>query len=143
MFSHGIEASQQVVYTTGVTWEGNVQAFLDPNKVIQHCLVETGLAPVMSLYMEGKPLNVSPSVIGQLQHTWADYVGDANALFLIGVKPNIHDTHIWEPLANSKASLYFIGDEKALENWKETSRTFFTEFLGSKFNLAYPAMIRR
>jgi hypothetical protein len=143
MFSQSIQASQGVFYSTGVTWDGNVQAFLDPNKVIQHCLVETGLAPVMSLYMEGKILNVSPSVIKQLQQAWADRVSHANVLFLIGINPNVQDSHIWEPLAKSKAILYFIGDEKALENWKEARRAGFTEFLSDKFNIAYPSIVRR
>ncbi len=143
MFSQSVQVSQQVSYSPSVVWEGGVQAFLDSDKVIQHCLVETGLAPVMCLYMEGKVLNVSPSVIGQLQQTWADRVKNAKALFLVGVSPNVQDKHIWEPIAESKAELSYTGDSKALANWQKTYRTGTTFFLGDRFHIAYPSLLRR
>lgn len=143
MFAQNIQLSQQVAYSTGVVFEAGVQAFLDPNKVIQHCLAETGLAPVMCLYMEGKVLSVSPSNIKQLQQTWADRVNNAQAVFSIGVSPNSQDKHIWEPLGNADAPLYFVGDQLALENWQITSRTGSTNFLDNKFDIAYPSLLRR
>jgi hypothetical protein len=143
MFAQNIQVSQEVVYSTGIVWEGGVQAFLDPNIVIQHCLVETGLAPIMCLYMDGKVLSVSPSNIKQLQQTWADRVNNAEAVFSIGVSPNLQDKHIWEPLRDSNASLYFIGDQNALENWQKISRAGSTFFLDSKFDIAYPSLLRR
>ena len=122
MFSHGVLAGQDVFYGTGVVWEGGAQAFFDPNRVVEHCLVETGLAPIMSLYMEGKPLAVSPSVVRQIQDALTNDVLAASAVFVIGVRPVLADTHIWEPLATTNAHLYYVGDEYGFEEWRLAHR---------------------
>jgi hypothetical protein len=93
--------------------------------------------------MEGKVLSVSPSNIKQLQQTWADRVNNAQAVFSIGVSPNLQDKHIWEPLRNSDALLYFVGDQIALTNWQRTSHAGSTYFLDNKFDTAYPSLLRR
>jgi hypothetical protein len=143
MFSYGIPASQGISYGTGILWEGGVQAFLDTNQIIQHCLVQTALAPVMCLYMRGKPLSVSPSVIRKLQRDWIRQVEAASIIVCIGVRPLPEDTHIWEPLRATKARIYFIGDQGALESWCESSRRGFTEYVGDRFNTAYKNLMQR
>lgn len=143
MFSHGIQAGQGISYNTEVVWEGGVQAFLDTNQVIQHCLVETALAPIMCLYMRGKVLSVSPSAIHQLQKEWIKKVEIASAIVCIGVRPLPEDTHIWEPLGATNATLYFVGDKEALESWDESSRQGHTEYLGNRFNTAYTYLMQR
>jgi hypothetical protein len=143
MFSHSVQVSQGVYYGTGVVWEGGIQAFLDSNSVIQHCLVETGLAPVMCLYMHGKLLNVSPAAVRQLQQEWVKTVIDGTAIVCIGVRPLPEDTHIWDHLATSPAPLYFIGDQQALDAWQQISRVGSTEYLGPRFNTAYQSLIER
>jgi len=143
MFSHGVQAGQGVSYGTGVVWEGGAQAFLDPNLVIQHCLIETGLAPVMCLYMKGKLLNVSPSVILELQRKWREKVETAEVVVCVGVCPLLEDTHIWEPLSTVKGLLCFIGNGKALNDWRQKFRAGKTVNLGCRFNEAYMNLIRR
>jgi hypothetical protein len=61
MFSIGLQAGQGIGYGTGISFEGGIQAMPSKDDVIRHCLCETGLAPVMNLYMKGKPLSVSRS----------------------------------------------------------------------------------
>jgi hypothetical protein len=143
MFSHSVRAGPGVSYGTGVAWEGGVEAFLDANRVIEHCLIETALAPIMCLYMQGKPLNVSPTAIRQLQDKWKTKVNNAAAVVCIGVRPLLQDTHIWEPLAATPAPLLFVGDEKSLDEWQKIHRGGATEFLGSKFNEAYIPIVER
>lgn len=143
MFAHGVTAGPGVSYGTGVTWEGGIQAFLDSNRVVEHCLVESGLAPVMCLYMRGKPLNVSPSVIRQLQGMWETKIRNAAAVVCIGVRPLIEDAHIWEPLAAATAPLLFVGDEASLRSWSAGRRKSPTEYLGSTFRNAYPLILER
>jgi hypothetical protein len=144
MFAHGIQAGQGVLYGTGVTWEGGAQAFFDSNRVAEHCLVETGLAPMMSLYMQGKPLNVSPSVIKQVQKAWADGVSTAKAVFVVGVRPLPTDDHVWAPLAETPASLYFVGDTGAFSEWVAAARDGRPSFqLGTRFNESYFDLLDR
>lgn len=144
MFAQSVQASQGVLYGTGVTWEGGAQAFFDSNRVVEHCLVETGLAPMMSLYMEGKPLNVSPSVVRQVQDAWSEHVAAARAIFVVGVMPVVSDTHIWAPLADTRAPLYFVGDGNAFQKWTQSQRPDVSSFyLGSRFAESYADLITR
>jgi hypothetical protein len=143
MFSHGVQAGPGISYGTGVIFEGGIEAFLDSNLVIQRCLVETALAPVMCLYMQGKPLSVSPAVIQDQQKRWARKVSTAAIVVTIGVRPSTGDDHIWKPLASTGAQLYFIGESTALDNWSAANRTGPTEYLGGKFNEAYLGLLRK
>jgi len=129
IFSHGVQAGPGIAYGTGVVWEGGIEAFLDSNLVIQRCLVETALAPVMCLYMHGKPLSVSPAAIHGQQKAWAERVDAASVVVSIGVRPLTGDDHIWKPLASTSAQLYFIGDSTVLDQWSKPNRTGATEHL--------------
>jgi hypothetical protein len=143
-FSADLHFSQDVSYGTGVVIEGGVRAFLDIGEVIGHCLAGTGLAPVMSLYMEGKPVGVCPSMIKQIQGFWKNAVESARMLFLIGVHPNIADAHIWEPLAHATGHIAVIGDQSALMTWAKSYRTGGgVEFLGARFLEGYPRLLER
>ncbi|MDH5184338.1 MAG: hypothetical protein OEX12_10650 [Gammaproteobacteria bacterium] len=143
MFSHGVQAGQGVSYGTGVTFEGGVEAFLDSDRVIQKCLVETGLAPVMCLYMEGKILNVSPSIIKSLQDSWAERVLSASSVFCIGVRPMLGDSHIWDPISQTDASVYFVGNQSEIGEWIENNRVGTSTYLGNRFNTAYSSIRER
>jgi hypothetical protein len=143
MFSQGLQAGPDVSYGTDVVWEGGAQAFFDPNRVIEHCLVETGLAPVMSLYMEGKPLAVSPGVIRQIQEGLAEEILAAGAVFVVGVRPVLADKHIWDPLAQTKAPIFYIGDQTVFERWANSCRYGrVSTFLGNSFSSAFQLLIR-
>ncbi|MCI0564090.1 MAG: hypothetical protein MN733_36910, partial [Nitrososphaera sp.] len=143
MFSHSVRASKGVTYTAGVVFEGGLEAFLDSNRVIEHCLIETGLAPAMALYMEGKPNQISPSVIKKLQTLWAESVMSATAVIGVGVRPWPVDKHIWDPLAKTSSPLWFIGDAKEFDAWANAVRVGPTLYLGSRFNEAYPKLLER
>ena len=143
MFSHGVQAGQDVSYGTGVTWEGGIEAFLDPGVVIQKCLVETGLSPVMCLYMKGKVLHVSPSAIQSLQKSWAERILAASAIFCVGVRPVEGDSHIWDPLSKTSANLYFVGNQTELIEWAGKHREGVSEHLGNRFGSAYSSICDR
>jgi hypothetical protein len=108
--------------------------------VIQHCLVETGLAPVMCLYMEGKPLNVSPSAIRHVQAQWTEVVTRARSIFCVGVRPLPEDDHIWAPLHRSEARLFFVGDQTAFDSWSE-GRIGPSTFIAARFGEGYHRII--
>lgn len=141
MFSHQVQASQGIMYGTGVIFEGGIEAFFDTNLVMEKCLVGTGLAPVMSLYMAGKPLAVSPSSIRELQELWRRELGRASAVVCVGVRPHPPDTHIWQPLAETPATVYFVGSEAEFRAWSSTARANRSAFLGPRFGPAYQAIL--
>lgn len=143
MFAKDVQATAGVYYGTGVTFEGGVQAFLDSNRIIEYCLAETALAPVMSLYMRGKPLNVSPTAIASILKLWTQQVLEARLIVVAGVRPWPDDTHIWGPLATTDAPLLFVGNAAEVGAWAGASRRGSTEVIGARVNESYDNLIGR
>lgn len=53
---------------------------------------------------------------------------------LIGVKPNVSDSHIWEALALTDATIVAIGNNEAYEEWaREHRRSKPTHVAGDRF----------
>lgn len=143
MFSHNVQVTRQVVFSAGVRFEGGIKAFFDIGTVIGKCLDDSGLPPVMNLYMKGKPLNISHSVIKTIQERWRDSVYNSEIIFCIGANPNPEDNHIWEPLSKCKAKLYYIGNEKSFSDWVKKNRKYESIYLSERFSTGYNHIIRR
>ena len=65
---------------------------------------EPALSPVLGLYSPDKPSMVAPAKLQNLRNTLAERIKRATALALIGLRPNLRDPHLWEPVAQSQAS---------------------------------------
>lgn len=143
MFIKDIQATPGVYYGTDVTFEGGIQAFLDSNRIIEHCLAETALAPVMSLYMRGKPLNISPTAIAAILTVWTQKLLEAQLVVVGGARPWPDDTHIWGPLATTDAPLLFVGNAAEVGAWAKASRCGPTEVIGARVNECYDKLMRR
>lgn len=143
MFAREIAVSQDVLYGTGVTFEGGVQAFLDSSRVIEHALAETGLAPVMCLYMRGKPLNISPSALSVIQAAWQRQVQAAKAVLVVGVRPWPEDEHVWGPLSSTSANLDFVCDENEVRAWAAAGGRQGFSVLGARFSDSYDRILER
>ncbi|MGD9108466.1 MAG: hypothetical protein PVI75_04775 [Gammaproteobacteria bacterium] len=141
MFAGNINASQGVYYSANCVFEGGIAFSLNPNVVIEHFLVKTGLAPVMCLYMKNKPLSVSPAGINVIQKKWAEYVCNAKAVFIIGVAPNKEDIHIWNPIADSPGNIYYVGDLLAWNNWLKENQSKKAKYLGKTFDKAFKKIV--
>ncbi|MBW1613551.1 MAG: hypothetical protein JRJ57_06145 [Deltaproteobacteria bacterium] len=141
-FSKDIEAGAGVTFTKGVTFEGGLKAFLDTNEVIGKCIVNQGLYPSMCLFMKGKPVQIAPSIIMEQQKKWSDTVASARTVSCIGVNPLPEDSHIWEPIARTKAKLYFIGDKKAFDAWVQEFREGECIFIEPYFNTGFNKLIK-
>lgn len=135
-FSEGITASPGITYSTGVSFEAGLRALGSIEEVIHHCLVETALAPAMSLYMRGKPVAISPQTLATLQTWWAQAVYAAKNIVVIGVHPNAEDVHLWTALASTNANLFFVGDTEAVESWRKQYRSGPTKVIGTRFSSA-------
>ncbi|GAG27441.1 unnamed protein product [marine sediment metagenome] len=142
MFCKNIDVSQAVSYSGGVTVDGDVKPLMTIGAVVEQCFT-TGLAPVMCLYMRGKPLNVSPSAVGEFQAKWKEAALHASVVVCIGVNPHAPDKHIWEPLTQTEAAIWFIGDEKEFRNWAGQRVTGTSEFLSPYFHTGYGDLERR
>jgi hypothetical protein len=142
MFSKDVTASQGVSYGVGVTFEGGIQAFLDSSRVIEHSLAETGLAPVMCLYMKGKSTSVSPSAMKTVQNIWSNQIAKARAVFVVRTRPWPDDQHVWGPLADTSADVFLVGDPSEGSRWARRDRKGRTETIGAHFSESYATLLQ-
>jgi len=76
--------------------------------------------PVLGLYSPDKPSIVAPGKLQDLRNTLAERINRATALVLIGLRPNPRDPHLWEPVAQSRASkIAYVGGEPDYEALKK------------------------
>jgi len=137
MFCKNVKMTRGASYSRGVVIEGGLQAFLDVGTVVENCVGDSALSPAMCLYMKGKPLQISPSVITRLQKRWEELIFKPSKIFLIGVTPLTEDYHIWDPLKETDSPLYIIGRKDIYEQWANKYRKENFEFLSQRFNTGF------
>jgi hypothetical protein len=131
----GIEGGKGISYSSGAVFNGGIKASFDSSEVIENFLVKSGIAPVMSLYMEGKPVNVSPQILKDLQNTYQSRCSKAKTILIIGVKPIVEDKHIWDCMKESSANVYYVGSNTDFELFKELGIS--ANHLGEYFNTSF------
>jgi len=138
--SNNLQVSRGIQFSSGISFEGGLQV-IQPREVPMVFKGNTGLYPAMCLYAKDKPLAISPSQIKEAQKKWKGFIEKANQVFIIGVKPNIEDKHIWTPLAESKAHLYYVGLEEDFSNWTEKYRSNANTYLGSTWEESHDEIL--
>ena len=142
MLPQGISATRGIRFTRGVTFNTTVRVTLDLNEAAAYCLGDNALPPVMCLFMQGKPSQVSPGTIVAIQEAWHALVAKAKKVAIVGVHPNEEDAHLWDALGNTPADLFYIGDVKAFENWcARNRRNKPFEVIGTKFKEGFNQLV--
>jgi len=97
--------------------------------------------PVMSLYSFGRNSLVAGTRIQKIRNTWSGYVSRASLIVVIGVKPNCEDTHVWNPIKETKsANLFYIGSQEDFKIWASANSNF--KFLAEEFNDGFESLLR-
>lgn len=123
---------------SAVSWDGEAR-IADPIEA-RKFIEQSAFNPAMAVYMAGKPVNSHPALIREFQTRWAEKVGSARKVGIIGVAPNPADSHIWDPLANTQADVVAIGDRTAIQDWTGSSRAGRkTVVIGERFADSLPA----
>ena len=102
----------------------------------RRCADGNSIAPVMAIYCEGKTVKVCPAEIKRLQCLWLSTVADATHVFISGVRVHVTDTHVWQPLAETKAQVTYFGflsDKPEFDAWKATSKKQNAYFMEANF----------
>lgn len=70
-----------------------------------------GLAvpPVMSVYMPEKPTQTVSRFLTQVRQQWADWVKEVAVVALIGVRPNLIESYVWQPVLDCQAEVWYVG----------------------------------
>ncbi len=117
----GADVTRSVSFGHRASFGGNIE-FVNPVDVSTIYRSNTALYPSMCLYAKDKPLAIAPDVIKNFQNEWSEKVRIAEKIFVIGVRPIVDDKHIWQPIAASTGTLYFVGDKPEYENWISANR---------------------
>lgn len=119
----GLEATRGIKYSgSGVIFGGSIEP-IDPGKVKAFYSGNTALYPAMSLYVEDKPISMSPRPIEEAQARWNKHILNCDKVLVIGVRPYPKDHHIWDCLAKTSAELAVVGDKNAFKTWAADSRS--------------------
>ncbi|MCX7637784.1 MAG: hypothetical protein N2044_08075 [Cyclobacteriaceae bacterium] len=118
----GMEATRGISFGHGVSFGGGIE-YLDPADVPKVYRGNTALYPSMCLYVKDKPLAIAPGVIKTFQEEWSEKVRTAEKIFVIGVRPMADDKHIWQPIADSTGSLFFLGNKTEYDTWTSANRS--------------------
>jgi hypothetical protein len=136
VFTGGTFEGIQTIYS------GPVRA-VSPSEAIAYCRSSASFAPCMALYVRGKDVIVAPEFIAHQQHAWATAVERAARIYVVGVRVNADDRHVWEPLARARAPLFYVGPEKdTFLSWAAAVRRRRVAHLASDFSEAVPEIIR-
>lgn len=113
----GIQLINVSMVHAGSYYEGP----LEPRRLdeLDH-LYDSGysMPPAISLYAPGKKTPVAQGWVDGCRQEWRAVALSAHAIAVIGVRPNWDDAHIWQPIIESRAHVWYIGgvvDYEALQ----------------------------
>lgn len=113
---------------------GKIKSISKPGDAIKRFKGDHPFPPVICLYTKQKPAPIGENFFSHLHEQWKKLVLNARQIFIIGAKPNTTDKHIWEPLSDTLAEIYYIGNEKSCTEWSiRTNRKKRTHIIGDRF----------
>lgn len=139
----GIRVSRSAVrFTSAVTFP-SMKVLSTQDEVRRWMLdPDNGLPPAMCLYMKEKPIQAGGAVIAAMQQSWRDAIAQAGKVVIIGVRPNPHDVHLWDAIADTPATVCYVGDAATFTEWSSKHRGGRrTEVLGDRFHSALESII--
>lgn len=109
------------------------------SEVSKFCSEEDSIAPAIAMYVKGKAVKFCPKYVIRHQKFWEESVFKAKRIFVIGLRVNPEDAHIWQVLASSKAQLLYVGfEQEDFENWTKQNRRKNAHWIAKTFQEALP-----
>lgn len=114
-----------------------------PREVLEFCRTEDSIAPSIALYAQGKQVLYCGRFVREIQEAWRGQVAKAHRIFVIGVRPNRADTHVWGALAKKGAPIWYVGpDRDAFREWSSQAKRRKAHHLADDFGTAVPQVLR-
>ncbi len=106
---------------------------------LRFCAEQDSLAPAIALYNREKKVWFCPTATKRIAENWRAELKRARRIFVIGVKVNPRDAHIWEPLRSASASLGYVGpDGEEFLDWCRSEKRRGGYHLAPSFADAVP-----
>lgn len=109
-----------------------------PYEVVKFCNEEDSLAPAIAMYAIGKELMFCSSFVLEQQKQWQESVNKAKRIFVIGLRVNAEDKHIWHTLASSKGQLLYVGEKEDFDRWKKENSRKNAHWIAARFDESIP-----
>lgn len=106
----------------GVTTDGPVSVVADPAQ-FQTRISGDAFPPVMSYFEPTKHTSTGASFIAGQRKRLEDLIKAASTIAIIGVGVRPGDTHIWEPIASSEATIVYCGGQNGAESYRAWAKT--------------------
>lgn len=120
-------------------FEGPIRAARSAKEVMQFVAKNTVLAPVLAIYAASKHVYQCPRAIRHLQDSYKRHIETVDRVYVIGLRVNPLDTHIWSPLADSDVPLSWVGFEgDEFQAWVEKTGRTNAKWIGRQFDAALP-----
>lgn len=98
--------------------DGPVEIYDNAEKIIEYCKSTTALSPAVAMYHPNKTVLHCPSLVAKQQKDFHSEISTSSKIFIVGLKINPDDKHIWSKIENTKADIYIVDrDKKATESW--------------------------
>jgi hypothetical protein len=95
---------------THIYYDGPLEWVYLDDVELRYAAHET-MPSAMCLYAPGKHAPVAPSWVEQVRQAWRAVASSADAVAVIGVRPVWEDAHVWDPVIESGADIWYIGDD--------------------------------
>jgi hypothetical protein len=109
-----------------------------PSEVAEFCNKEDSIAPAIAMYAKGKAVKFCPKFVLQQQKLWQESISKVKKIFVVGLRVNSEDAHIWQFLALSKAELLYVGKKEDFEIWAKENKRENARWIADKFNESIP-----
>ncbi|WP_180899210.1 hypothetical protein [Martelella soudanensis] len=103
---------------------------------IHLCEVEDSLSPAIAVYAPEKKSFICDEYVKDQYNKWVLSIQNAKRIFIIGVRVNLNDKHIWDKISNTKGKVYYFGmnsDKLDFFNWKRECGKVDAFFVESEF----------
>jgi len=123
--------------------EAPVRIAASAREVLEFCRREDAIAPAIAVYMRDKPVLFCKSFVQAQQTAFANEVRLARKTFVIGLRCNPDDQHIWSTLARAPGWLGYVGKEHELfTDWCTKERRKGGSVVADTFENALPIIKR-
>ena len=125
----------------GAGFSGTTYKMVHDTRGIRGNIQSNDVPPVISNFQPDKYTIAGQNFIAGQRKRWQQLTTNAKKIVIIGVAVREHDTHIWEPLRETKAQIMYCSGEsggKGFEEWAEKHKrkgdTMLPGFWGEYFD---------
>ncbi|EMC0023205.1 hypothetical protein [Enterobacter cloacae] len=104
--------------SNGAIFEGPIDVYNNADNIIRYCKSDTALAPAVAMYHPKKTVLHCPAFVMNQQKDFKVEVARSSKIFIIGLKINPDDKHIWSEIEKTEADIYIVDkDKEATTSW--------------------------